>query len=97
MSGEIAALLARDGTMTSGALATALTTNPGISLATGRKRIERRLAPVRAVKLVSPRGAQFLYLENQYGNPRFSDRLTEALMDENGAYARAIKAWFLGG
>lgn len=92
MSAEISALLAKDGPMTSGALATALATNLGISPATARKRIERRSAPVRAVKLVLPRGAQFLYIENQYGSPKFWDRLAEALMEGNGAYARAIQA-----
>lgn len=92
MSVEIAALLEADGPMTSGALAAALAANLNIAPATARKRIERRMLPVRAVKLVLPRGAQFLYLENQYGSPKFWDRLAEALMEGNGAYARAIRA-----
>lgn len=92
MSVEIAALLAADGPMTSGAVAVALAVKHNISLATARKRIERRAPPVRVVKLVLPRGAQFLYLESQYGSPKFWDRLAEALMDGNGAYARAIRA-----
>lgn len=60
MSAEISALLAKDGPMTSGALAAALAADLGITPATARKRIERRLAPVRAVKLVLPRGAPVL-------------------------------------
>ena len=92
MSVEIAALLAKVGPMTSGALASALASNLNISPAAARKRIERRTSPVRAVKLALPRGAQFLYLEGQYGSPKFWDRLAEALMDGNGAYARAIRA-----
>jgi hypothetical protein len=75
MSVEIAALLAADGPMTSGALAAALAVNRKISPTAARKRIERRTAPVRSVKLVLPRGAQFLYLESQYGSPKFWDRL----------------------
>lgn len=78
--------------MTSGALAAALAANLSITPAAARKRIERRALPVRAVKLVLPRGAQFLYLESQYGSPKFWDRLAEALMEGNGAYARAIRA-----
>ncbi|PRD67495.1 hypothetical protein C6P61_16050 [Malikia spinosa] len=92
MSVEIAALLAADGPMTSGVLATALAANLSITPAAARKRIERRALPVRAVKLVLHRGAQFLYLESQYGSPKFWDRLAEALMEGNGAYARAIRA-----
>lgn len=92
MSVEIAALLAAHGPMTSGALAAALAANLSISPAAARKRIERRAPPVRAVKLVLPRGAQFLYLESQYASPKFWDRLAEALMEGNGAYARAIRA-----
>ena len=92
MSVEIAALLVENGPMTSGALAAALAANLNISPAAARKRIERRASPVRAVNLVLPRGAQFLYLESQYGSPKFWDRLAEALMDGNGAYARAIRA-----
>lgn len=92
MSVEIAALLAANGPMTSGALATALSANLNITPAAARKRIERRVLPVRAVKLVLPRGAQLLYLESQYGSPKFWDRLAEALMEGNGAYARTIRA-----
>lgn len=92
MNVEIAALLATNGPMTSGALASALAANLSITPAAARKRIERRTPPVRSVKLVLPRGAQFLYLESQYGSPKFWDRLAEALMDGNGAYARAIRA-----
>lgn len=92
MSVEIAALLAADGPMASGALAAALAASLSITPAAARKRIERRALPVRAVKLVLPRGAQFLYLESQYGSPKFWDRLAEALMEGNGAYARAIRA-----
>lgn len=92
MSVEIAALLAAQGPMTSGALAAALAANLSISPAAARKRIERRAPPVRAVKLVLPRGAQFLYLESQYASPKFWDRLAEALMEGNGAYARTIRA-----
>lgn len=92
MSVEIAALLVQVGPMTSGALAAALAANLNISPAAARKRIERRASPVRAVNLVLPRGAHFLYLESQYGSPKFWDRLAEALMDGNGAYARAIRA-----
>lgn len=92
MSVEIEDILAADGPMTSGALATALAANLSITPAAARKRIERRVLPVRAVKLVLPRGAQFLYLEKQYGSPKFWDRLAAALMEGNGGYARAIKA-----
>lgn len=92
MSVEIAALLSANGPMTSGAIATALAANLGITAAAARKRVERRAQPVRAVDLVLPRGAQFLYLESQYGSPKFWDRLADALMEGNGAYARAIRA-----
>nr|WP_321272803.1 hypothetical protein [Alcaligenes faecalis] len=92
MSAEIAALLASIGPMTSGALASILVTNLNITPATARKRIERRTLPVRAVKLAFPRGAQFLYLESQYGSLKFWNRLSDALMNGNGAYARAIRA-----
>lgn len=92
MSVEIASLLAANGPMTSGALAAALAVGQNITPAAARKRIERRALPVRAVNLVLPRGAQFLYLESQYGSPRFWERLAEALMDGNGAYSRAIRA-----
>lgn len=92
MTVEISGLLAANGPMTSGALAAALAANFSISPAAARKRIERRAPPVRAVKLVLPRGAQFLYLESQYGSSKFWSRLAEALVDGNGAYARAIRA-----
>jgi hypothetical protein len=92
VSVEIAALLAANGPMTSGSLAAALAAKLNITPAAARKRIERRTLSVRAVNLVLPRGAQFLYLESQYGSPKFWDRLAAALMDGNGAYARAIKA-----
>ena len=78
--------------MGSGALAVALATHLKITPAAARKRIERRAAPVRAVNLALPRGAQFLYLESQYGSSKFWDRLADALMEGNGAYARTIRA-----
>lgn len=92
MSVEITSLLAAHGPMTSGALAAALATKLSISPATARKRIERRAPSIRAVKLTLARGAQILYLESQYGSQKFWDHLAEALMNGNGAYARAIRA-----
>lgn len=92
MSEEIAAFLAANGPLASGALAAGLAASLNITSHAARKRIERRKPPVRAVNLVLPRGAQFLYLESQYGSPRFWECLAEALMVGNGAYARAIRA-----
>lgn len=92
MSSEVAGFLVANGPMPSGALAAGLAASLGISAAAARKRIERRAPPVRAVNLALPYGAQFLYLESQYGSPKFWERLAEALTDGNGAYARVIRA-----
>lgn len=92
MSVEVADYLAANGPLASGALAAGLAASLNITPAAARKRIERRMLPVRTVNLVLPRGAQFLYLESQYGSPRFWERLAETLMDGNGAYARGIRA-----
>lgn len=92
MKNEIADYLSLHGPMASGELAEGLATQLSISPVAARKRIQRREAPVRTVKLSLPKGAQFLYVEHQYGSPAFWERLSAALMDGNGAYARAIRA-----
>lgn len=92
MNDEVTSHLAAYGPMASGSLAAGLATSLGITAAAARKRIERRVPTVRSVNLALPRGAQFLYLESQYGSPKFWDRLAEALTEGNGAYARVIRA-----
>lgn len=87
--------------MTSGALATALATSLGITAAAARKRIERRVAPVRTVNLTLPRGAQFLYLESQYGSPKFWDEAIKLRIPERVEWAhqhgyQVLKANWLG-
>ena len=92
MSNEVADYLNTHGPQLSGEVAAALVKTQTISQAAARKRIERREAPVRALDLQFPRGAQFLYLESQYGSPQFWRNLAAALVKSNGAYARVIWA-----
>lgn len=92
MTDELTSYLLEQGPQISGDVAAALVQRHGISVATARKRIERRSSSVRAVDLQFPRGAQFLYVESQYGSPRFWRNLADALVKTNGAYARVIWA-----
>lgn len=92
MTDELAAYLLDQGPQMSGAVAAALAAAHGISATAARKRIERRSSSVRVLDLQFPRGAQFLYVDSHYGSPRFWRSLAEALVNSNGAYARAIWA-----
>ncbi|QKL55444.1 hypothetical protein Q2T91_09385 [Ralstonia pseudosolanacearum] len=92
MPDELATYLLAHGPQMSGEVAAAMAEIHGISAAAARKRIERRDGSVRALNLRFPRGAQFLYVEKQYGSPRFWRKLADALVASNGAYARAIWA-----
>jgi len=92
MKTELAEYLRVRGPQLSGPLAAGLAAELKISPSAARKRIERREPPVRALDLQFFRGAQFLYLEGQYGSPQFWRSLAAALSSNNGAYARAIRA-----
>lgn len=91
MANELETLL-RSGPLLSGVAAQLLVERYGMSPATARKRIQRRELPVRSLELSFARGAQFLYLANDYGHDKFWRALATALEDGNGAYARAIWA-----
>lgn len=92
MPNEIAEYLLRHGPASSGEVAAALAEALGLSPAAARKRVERRAPPVRALNLPLPKGAAFLYVESQYGSPRFWKKLATTLVASNGSYARAIWA-----
>lgn len=92
MADELTTYLLEHGPQMSGVVAAALAEVHGITSAAARKRIQRRSSSVRALDLQFPRGTQFLYVESQYGSPRFWKNLAEALVVSNGAYARAIWA-----
>jgi Holliday junction resolvase-like predicted endonuclease len=64
-----------------------------ISPAAARKRVSRLAGKVRRLGYVTfPRKARFLYLEQQFGSPRYWGNLVEALMQTNSAYGHAIAA-----
>lgn len=92
MTDELTEYLLKQGPQLSGAVATGLAAAHGISPGAARKRIERRCSSVRALDLPFPRGAQFLYVQSQYGSPKFWRNLAEALVESNGVYARTIWA-----
>lgn len=92
MADELVALLMTDGPRLSGELGEKLCEKLGISPAAARKKIERRSDDVRALDLPFPRKAKFLFLKKQYSTPLFWKRLGAALVESNGAYARAIWA-----
>ncbi|USE78277.1 hypothetical protein NDR89_04425 [Cupriavidus gilardii] len=92
MADQLVQFLRAYGPKLSGEVASALAETLGISFAAARKKIERRSDSVRALDLMFPRRAQFLYLTAQYGSPRFWRNLAAALAESNGAYARALWA-----
>lgn len=92
MADELVDYLMVHGPRLSGEVAAALAETLGITPSTARKKIERRSDSVRALDLMFPRRAQFLYVKAQYGSPRFWRNLAAALEESNGAYARAIWA-----
>lgn len=92
MADELLDYLLAHGPQLSGEVAAALAEKLGITLPAARKKIERRSDSVRSVDLAFPRRAQFLYAKAHYGSPRFWKNLAAALVESNGAYARAIWA-----
>lgn len=65
----------------------------GISQATARQRVARAAAPVKKLKhLPFARGVRFVYLEQDFRAPHYWDRLFEAILASNSAYARALVA-----
>lgn len=65
----------------------------GVTPAAARKRISR-LGPgvKRLAFLPFPRNARFLYLEKDFGSPRYWDALITALLDSRSAYGLALAA-----
>ncbi|WP_321893979.1 hypothetical protein [Paraburkholderia tropica] len=92
MRDELLDFLLSKGPQLSGQLAAGLADWLEITPAAARKKIERRNASVRELKLPFARRAKFLYAASQYGSDKFWTRLAEALEEGNGAYARVIRA-----
>jgi hypothetical protein len=85
-------LLSKHGPSLSSQLARQLA-KTGMSAATARKRVSRLGAGVkRLAYLPFPRNARFLYLEKDFGSPRYWDALITALLDTNSAYGLALAA-----
>lgn len=88
---DVVRILKREGPSSSSHVAATLASELALSAETARKRVERRPAGVRVLAgLNLDRGAKFMYLESQYGTPRFWDNLIAAL--DTGTYGRALAA-----
>lgn len=92
MADELLDYLLAQGPQLSGEVAEGLAERLGITPTAARKKIERRGNGVSALPLNFPRRAKFLYASAHYESRRFWDRLAAALVESNGAYARAIWA-----
>jgi len=94
MAGEVQQVLQGLGPSMSSVVAAKLEQTYRLAPAAARARVSqgRLIAPVLRLDLPFPRGASFLYLENQFGTTAFWDSLGLALESSNGAYARAIWA-----
>lgn len=90
---DVEKLLRKHGPCVSTVLANLLVGEYGATREAARKRISRQQAPVkRLAYLPFPRNARFMYLEEQYGSPRFWEALVAALLETSPAYGGAIAA-----
>lgn len=65
----------------------------GMTPAAARKRISRLSPGVKRLAFLPfPRNARFLYLERDFGSPRYWDALIAALLDTKSAYGLALAA-----
>ena len=89
----IATILGQRGPMLSNELAKLLEQSHGLAAATARKRVERGCDGVTKLShLIFPHRARFVYLQSEYGSPRFFDKLQEALRTSNSTYYHALQA-----
>ncbi|WP_205649898.1 hypothetical protein [Afifella aestuarii] len=93
MSDFIEKFLETRGPCLSSEVAGYLVESLNISPVAARKRVSRLSGNIRRLGYVTfPRKARFLYLERQFGSPRYWENLVEALMQTNSAYGHAIAA-----
>jgi hypothetical protein len=65
----------------------------GLSPAAARKRVSRQSPGVRRLAFLPfPRNARFLYLERDFGSPRYWDALIKSLLASKSAYGLALAA-----
>jgi len=87
---DIENILKYKGPMLSSKLAKELTIR-GASEQAARKRISRRSEAIRELHgLPFPKGAKFLFVDNQFSSRQFYDALYEAIKDSAPAYAAAL-------
>ena len=88
----IEAILSRQGPQLSSDLCRELVEKHGLSPAAARQRVSRATEVKRLAYLPFPRNARFIYLQRDYGAPRFWDSLVRALFDSGSAYGGALAA-----
>lgn len=90
---ELEIILRQHGPCLTTELADQLIDRCRITREAARKRVSRQGPGVkRLAYLPFPRNARFVYLQEQYGSPRFWDALIKALMENSAAYGSAIAA-----
>ena len=89
----IATILNEHGPMLSSELARFLKQSHGLTDSAARKRVQRGCAGMTKLShLVFPHRARFVYMQSEYGSPRFFAKLSEALQRSNSTYYHALKA-----
>lgn len=64
----------------------------GIPSATARKRVSRADERIGRVYNLFPRNTVFLYIKEYFGSDEYWRKLTEALLEANAAYGKALAA-----
>lgn len=95
---DLTDLLKQNGPMLSSDISRLLETKFGMSAGAARKRVQRGGPGVNRLNyLVFRHRARFIYLQEEYGSPRFFDKLMAALKKTNSSYFGALKALELRG
>lgn len=78
------------GPCVSGRLVNELVREGGLSHAAARQRLSRNTKIKRLAYLPFPRNARFVYLQDDYGSPKFWDALTDALLENTVSHGGAL-------
>ena len=93
MAEPVETVLKQIGPSSSSDVVAELVRRSGLKPATARQRVSRAGGEVRKLSGITlPRNARFLYLQNDYGSPRFWSSLAHALIEARSALGFAIAA-----
>lgn len=92
MSDPVVELLKELGPCVSGKLVAAIAARYQLQPAAARQRLSRNKSVKRLAYICFPKNARFIYLQSDYGSPKFWGALARALLEETSAYGGAIAA-----